>query len=78
MPAVRFRLPREVPLRRRLAADWVFVASGHTWRHKGFHHALLALSLLQEAVAIPTGAHRHLGRADAVPAIARQIHDVLR
>jgi len=46
VPAVRFRLPHEVPLRRRLAADWVFVASGHTWRHKGFHHALLALSLL--------------------------------
>ena len=48
VPAVRFRLPHEVPLRRRLDADWVFVASGHTWRHKGFHHALLALSLLQD------------------------------
>jgi glycosyltransferase involved in cell wall biosynthesis len=48
VPAVRFRLPQQVPLRRRLAAEWVFVASGHTWRHKGFHHALLALSLLQD------------------------------
>jgi glycosyltransferase involved in cell wall biosynthesis len=48
VPAVRFRLPGEVPLRRRLAADWVFVSSGHTWRHKGFHHSLLALSLLQD------------------------------
>ncbi len=48
VPAVRFRLPHEVPLRRRLDADWVFVASGHTWRHKGYHHALLALSLLQD------------------------------
>jgi len=48
VPAVRFRLPRDVPLRRRLGADWVFIASGHTWRHKGYHHALLALGLLQE------------------------------
>ena len=48
VPAVRLRLPRDVPLRRRLDADWVFVASGHTWRHKGYHHALLALSLLQD------------------------------
>ena len=48
VPAVRLRLPHEVPLRRRLAADWVFVGSGHTWRHKGYHHALLALSLLAD------------------------------
>jgi glycosyltransferase involved in cell wall biosynthesis len=48
VPAVRFRLPQEVPLRRRLAAEWVFVASGYMWRHKGYHHALLALSLLQD------------------------------
>lgn len=48
VPAVRFRLPGEVPLRRRLAADWVFVGSGHTWRHKGYHHALIALALLEE------------------------------
>jgi glycosyltransferase involved in cell wall biosynthesis len=48
VPAVPFRLPAAVPLRRRLDADWVFVASGHTWRHKGYHHALLALALLQD------------------------------
>ncbi|HEX4509496.1 MAG TPA: glycosyltransferase [Burkholderiaceae bacterium] len=48
VPAVRLRAPRDVPLRRRLDADWVFVASGHTWRHKGYHHALLALSLLDD------------------------------
>lgn len=48
VPAVRLRMPGEVPLRRRLKADWVFVGSGHTWRHKGYHHALLALSLLAD------------------------------
>jgi glycosyltransferase involved in cell wall biosynthesis len=48
VPAVHFRLPRDVPLRRRLDADWVFVSSGYMWRHKGYHHALLALSLLQD------------------------------
>ena len=48
VPAVRLRAPQDVPLRRRLDAEWVFVASGHTWRHKGYHHALLALSLLDD------------------------------
>ena len=48
VPAVRLRMPRDVPLRQRLDADWVFVGSGHTWRHKGYHHALLALSLLED------------------------------
>ncbi len=50
VPAVRFRWPADVPLRRRLAGDaaWVFVSSGHLWRHKGHHHALLALSLLAD------------------------------
>jgi glycosyltransferase involved in cell wall biosynthesis len=48
VPAARLRRPQDVPLRSRLDAEWVFVASGHTWRHKGYHHALLALSLLDD------------------------------
>jgi glycosyltransferase involved in cell wall biosynthesis len=48
VPAVPWRRPADVPLRRRLDADWVFVSSGHTWRHKGYHHALLALASLME------------------------------
>jgi glycosyltransferase involved in cell wall biosynthesis len=77
VPAVRFRLPRDVPLRRRLAADWVFVASGHTWRHKGYHHALLALSLLQDEgldfrfVILGAGQQQFGGAGDYETSLAR-------
>jgi len=77
VPAVRFRLPSEVPLRRRLAAEWVFVGSGHTWRHKGYHHALLALSLLQDEgldfrfVILGAGQSQFGGAGDYEASLAR-------
>jgi len=80
VPAARLRMPHEVALRRRLAADWVFVGSGHTWRHKGYHHALMALSLLADEgldfrfVILGAGQAQFGGADDYDQGLARLAH----